>query len=1063
MPDAPTQVVIDIDRFDAVIVDLDGVLTDTARIHRQAWAELFTDYFARAASVSGRQVAPFDDAVDYPRHLDGRLRHEGAGAVLASRGIVLPPGLPTDGPGDTSVWALANRKQEIVDRHLTGSRVAVLPGAFEFIRALRRAGIRSGLVSASRNADAVLASAGLGDRFDVRVDGVDAERLNLPGKPDPASFHEAAARLKVPPQRIAVFEDAPAGVGAARAGGFGFVVGVAAGGHAEVLRENGAHACIPDLTAVTVEERFACCRVEHPGDAEWVLTLEGRDAVEESRREALCSLGNGAVGTRGAAPEAAADGVHYPGTYCAGVYNRVVSRVNGITGEHEDLVNIPNWLSFTFRTDPHGEWFGSPRWEVLDQRWELDIRHAMVMRYLRLRDPDGRRLTVEQRRLISMRDRHIAALETRLTPDGWSGRLELRSGLDADVANTGVQEYRWFPESHLEHVHVAEVDRETIALSVETSQSRIRIAEAARLRVRTGDSATRTVEERPVTIADIVSVPVHDGETVVAEKVVAIVTSRDRAVSDCRDAAVDEALTADDVDEIAARHRAEWERLWASCAIWMDTSGRTPAIVNLHVLHLVQALSPRHSTELDIGAPPRGLSGEAYRGHVFWDELFIIPFFNLRFPELSRSLLMYRYRRLDAARRLAREAGHRGAMFPWQSGSDGREETPTMLYNERSERWMTDYSHLQRHVGLSIAYIVWDYFQVTGDLAFLRGYGVDLLVEIARFWASVAVYHPERDRYDIGGVMGPDEFHDGGPDSPGAGVTNNTYTNVMAAWVLTRACEAVDRIAGAHGGEVWDRLDLRHEELDQWERLSRRLTVEFDGAGRLTQFRAYEELAELDWDRYRTTYRNIGRLDLILNAEGDSPNRYKVAKQADVLMLFYLFSAEELTAVLDRLGYSFDPATIPATVRYFLARTSHGSTLSRVVHAWVLARTDREHSWRLFLEALASDVDDTQGGTTGEGLHLGAMGGTVDLLQRCYSGLDIREDAIHLNPRLPDELPRLRFEIAYRGHRLELDITHEVLSVRSRPATAPPIDLHVVDAAFTLHPGTMVRHELTAR
>jgi trehalose/maltose hydrolase-like predicted phosphorylase len=406
----------------------------------------------------------------------------------------------------------------------------------------------------------------------------------------------------------------------------------------------------------------------------------------------------------------------------------------------------------------------------------------------------------------------------------------------------------------------------------------------------------------------------------VAEKVVAIATSHDHAISDCRDAAIGWVMGADGMDEITARHRAEWERLWASCAIWMDISGRTPTVVNLHVLHLLQALSPLHSIDLDIGALPRGLSGEAYRGHVFWDELFIIPFFNLRFPELSRSLLMYRHRRLDAARRLAREAGHTGAMFPWQSGSDGREETPTMLYNERSGRWMADHSHLQRHVGLSIAYSVWDHFQVTGDLVFLRDYGAELLIEIARVWASLAVYDPERDRYDIGGVMGPDEFHDGGPESPGAGVTNNTYTNVMAAWVLARAGEAVDRIGGAHG------------------RLSRRLTVEFDAAGRLTQFRGYEQLAELDWDRYRTTYRNIGRLDLILDAEGDSPNRYKVAKQADVLMLFYLFSAEELTAVLDRLGYPFDPATIPATVRYFLARTSHGSTLSRVVHAWVLSR-----------------------------------------------------------------------------------------------------------------------------
>ena len=152
--------------------------------------------------------------------------------------------------------------------------------------------------------------------------------------------------------------------------------------------------------------------------------------------------------------------------------------------------------------------------------------------------------------------------------------------------------------------------------------------------------------------------------------------------------------------------------------------------------------------------------------------------------------------------------------------------------------------------------------------------------------------------------------------------------------------------------------------------------------------RIYERLEELDWESYRSRYGNIRRLDRILESEGDTPNRYKASKQAAVLMLFYLLSADELGDLFARLGYELDEDTIARTIDYYLDRTSHGSTLSGVVHAWVLARSDRSRSWQFFLEALESDVSDTQGGTTAEGIHLGAMAGTLDLLQRDARGLE---------------------------------------------------------------------------
>ena len=389
-------------------------------------------------------------------------------------------------------------------------------------------------------------------------------------------------------------------------------------------------------------------------------------------------------------------------------------------------------------------------------------------------------------------------------------------------------------------------------------------------------------------------------------------------------------------------------------------------------------------------------------------------------PEITRSLLLYRYRRLGEARAAARRAGFQGAMFPWQSGSDGQEETQELNLNPRSHRWVPDNSYLQRHVGSAIAYNVWQYFQVTHDVEFLQFYGAELLLEIARFWSSLACFNDARGRYEIRGVMGPDEFHEGYPDAPTPGLNNNAYTNIMAVWVLCRALEVLDLLPDMRRAELMTRLGLSADEFARWGDISRRMYVPFHDDGIISQFEGYEQLAELDWEDYRTRYGNIQRLDLILEAEQDSANRYKLSKQADVLMLFYLFSAEELGALFTRLGYPFDPETMRRNVAYYDSRSSHGSTLSRVVHAWVLARSDRPRAMSYFAEALQSDVSDIQQGTTAEGVHLGAMAGTVDLVQRVATGIEVTRDVLRFNPQLPPELERLDMRIRYREHSLDL-------------------------------------------
>ncbi|MBM4476335.1 glycoside hydrolase family 65 protein [Prescottella equi] len=803
-----------------------------------------------------------------------------------------------------------------------------------------------------------------------------------------------------------------------------------------------------------------CSLTASDGDSgAWLLTYLGFDPLVEGRREALLTLANGYQGVRGALSESHADGVHYPGAYVAGCYNRLDSMIDDVRHEDESIVNLPNWVGVTFRIDD-GAWF-SPGGgaAVAHHHVGLDVRGGLLLRETVLVDAAGRRTRLRQRRLVSMADPHLGVVDTLLRPENWSGRLTIRSTLDGTVRNTNVPDLARFADRHLTEVTTGPSGTDVVWLHAETSQSRLRIAQAARTRVRV-DGMFVEVDRRRCfeadAVADEISLTVEAGRSIEIEKTVAMFTSHDRAISEPGLAAREAAQGACAFERILADHVAAWASLWRRFEVAVDADVRTRLAANVQIFHVLQTLSP-HTADLDVGVPARGLHGEGYRGHIFWDEIFVFGFLNLRLPELTRALLLYRFRRLPQARRLAQAQGLRGALFPWQSGSDGREETPRLFFNPRSGRWMADHSRRQYHVGLAVAYNVWHYWEASADLGFLASFGAEMLVENARLWASLAVYDPTDDRFDIRGVMGPDEFHDGYPDRPGGGIDNSAYVNVMTSWALARALDAYRILGENEAAGVWERLCVTTEEIEHWDYLRRRLRLCFLDNGLPAQFEGYESLRELDWAGYRARYGNIGRLDLILEAEGDTCRRYRASKQADVLMLLYLFSAEELAALVRDMGYRFDPGSIPATVEFYLARTSHGSTLSRVTHAWVLVRGDRRGSWQMLGEALESDLSDTQGGTTREGIHLGAMAGSIDILQRCYSGFEIRGGVLRLHPQLPDELRTLDFDIRYRGHWIDVRCDHASVTVSTRRSQAAPIRLDIDGTEHVLASGTRVR------
>jgi trehalose-phosphatase len=802
---------------------------------------------------------------------------------------------------------------------------------------------------------------------------------------------------------------------------------------------------------------------EQDGNAS-VLTYHGFDPAQEGLRETLTSTGNGYFCLRGSAEWEDPDDVHYAGTYAHGIYNRETTMMGGRPVPNEDMVNLPNGLMLKLRMEGD-EPVSLSQVELLSYRHDYDFRDALVTRDLRFRDHAGRETTIRSRRFVSMDRMHQTALAWDLVPENWSGRLELVSAIDGRVVNNGVARYRELWGRHLDpqapRVHGPDV----IALKVRTRQSRIEIAEAVRTRAYLGGHELRMDRETYQTedyVQQVLSFDVEQGVPLRVEKLMALYTSRDRAISEPLDSASRSVARYTDFDEALAGHRRAWDELWNVCDLRVPREPRVQYLLRFHITHVLQVCS-RLTAHHDAGVPARGLNGEAYRGHVFWDELYVYPFLNFRFPEITRGLLLYRYRRIGEARGAAESEGYRGAMYPWQSGSDGAEETQMVHLNPLSGRWDPDLSRTQRHVNAALFYNAWQYYEATHDVEFLRDYGAEMMIEIARFWSSIAHFNPARGRWEIHGVMGPDEYHEKYPDAPEGGVHNNAYTNVMVAWICDVARTVFDLLPASRRDALRRKTGLSGDEIRAWEDMSRRMFVPFNEDGVMSQFEGYDELEELDWDGYRARYGNIQRLDRILRAEGDDPNRYKLAKQADTLMLFFLFTDEQLRHIIERLGYEFRPDSRRRTIDYYDRRTSHGSTLSYLVHAGVLAEIDPESSWERFLIALESDIGDIQGGTTKEGIHMGVMSGTLDLVQRAYLGTEIRDDVLRFDPRLTDRLDGLSLVMQFRRASLRVSLDDGRLTVAAIDAVqGDPVRVGVRDDVRELRVGAPCTFNLAA-
>ncbi len=836
--------------------------------------------------------------------------------------------------------------------------VETFASTIALIEALRRRGIKTGLITSSRHGRETVEAAGIGRLFDARLDGVDLDERRPAGRAAPDLFVTCAEALGTTPDRAIVFEDALAGVEAGRRGGFGLVVGVDRGGNGAALERAGADVVLRDLGEIDPDQLAARFRARQEEIA-WQVEAEGFEAAREHTMESLFVVGNGYLGVRGALDSP------LPGSrsdlFVAGVYDRKDEDVEYSEIEflapkrggnlYAQLEPLPFPFQFTARVEGEPLDFAGPHWRALRRR--LDLRLGVLRIEARYETPGGRRTTVRSLRCASLADRHLLLQEAVVTPENHWGAVALEATL-AEPNETG----RRPPVVRLEHVISGDLE----LIRYATHASGFEICVASRVAVAGGGR-----------------------EPLVLRRVLSVFTSRDGP--DPRAAAVAhlEKFAPGAFDALLAAHEGKWREFWEGADIRVAGSPATEQALRFGSYHLRIAAGddPR------VSVPARALSGRAYEGHVFWDtEVFMLPFYLHASPKEARNLVLYRHRTLDGARRRAQRLGYRGACFAWESTLTGEDVTPTEIILKSSGKTVPVFTGNQQvHVTADIAYAVWRYWEATHDEEFLAGAGAEILFETARFWTSRATRGPRHDH--IRGVVGPDEYHHD--------VNDNAYTNWMARFNLERAAFVAESL----GHRVQAKLEAG--EPRRWAALAGALYCPGpDDRGVIEQFEGFFALGEYPLSGEERFKAPISRL-----FDWEKINRLKVIKQADVLMLPLLFPE------------AFSDDVVAANYRYYEPLTDHGSSLSPPVHAAIAARLGlREDAARYWKRSLWLDLSNAMDNSA-LGVHPAAMGGTWQALVFGLLGIRFTEAGPQVDPRAAARLPAgwlsVAMTLAWRG------------------------------------------------
>ena len=695
--------------------------------------------------------------------------------------------------------------------------------------------------------------------------------------------------------------------------------------------------------------------------------IESLDPDDRSFRESIFSQGNGYMGTRGYRPDQRGAHPAWRSTFLAGFYEYVKP---GIT----DLVNHPDFSGIQFRLNGTD----SEAHTVSDFLQTLDLRCGLVTWAYILTDRAGNQTRVKQEKFLSMADRHLAAIRVSLTPVNWSGTLELSGGIDARVENLPVSDDQL--TENVEFVKMwSDVRTEPRPAGGQlTAQTRISHRQIAQSYLFSGKGSLKT-EAADEWVTTTINARLLQGMTWVGEKRIAVASFRDGDAGEIVKEKSEE-LKDKTFDELLAESALAWEKIWKQADVQLIGNDEWQGAIRYNIFQLIQAM-PYGDTHASIGA--RGLTHGRYKGCYFWDtEIFMLPFFAYTQPNAAKSLLQYRCHTLPDAVESAKRFSAKGARFSWMASDTGFEQCGT---------WDTGCCEI--HITADIAHAVMQYVELTGDEAFLRDCGTELLLQTARYWVDRFNYVSAEDQYHLLFVKGPDEY---------CGVTcDDFYTVSMARDHLEQAAAAIKWMEKTYP-EDWavlaEKTGFQPEETEKWMDIAAKVVLRRRG-----------ELWKQD-----ATFDLLEPLDIQAHKDDDAPlyhkigfdrlQRYQVLKQPAVLMYMALCPEK------------FSKDEVEAAWNYYEPKTLHDSTLSFGIHALVAARLGYEEKAVHYLEkSLFLDLKNVMKNTAGEGIHTASLGATWQAMVLGFGGLSIRNGVLNVENRLPPGIEEMRYRVCHKG------------------------------------------------
>ncbi len=735
---------------------------------------------------------------------------------------------------------------------------------------------------------------------------------------------------------------------------------------------------------------------------EWDITENGFKVENNVRNETIFSLGNGYIGMRGNFEEgySGPPGTGLEGNYLNGFYESEVIKypetAYGYAEKSQTMLNVTNGKVIRLHLD--GEVFNLLTGEILEYERTLRLNAGILERRLVWRSPQGREVLIEVKRLVSFEHRHLAAIRYAVTPLNFSGTIQLIAALDGNVSNiTTVADPRL--GSILEGRALSVIDKTTEgtfgALLQQTKHTGFVLACAMEndLHVEGGSGYTAANTSDPFMVETVYNIDAIQGQPITLYKYIAYVTTQDypqdELVIKAREVVT--GAKAEGFEVLQSKQASFLADFWASADIVIKGDEALQQGLRFNMFQLLQSVGRDGKTNI----AAKGLTGEGYEGHYFWDtEMYVVPFFLYNRPDISRKLLEYRYNTLDKARERARQMSHpKGALFPWRT-----------INGEESSAYYPG-GTAQYHINADIAYAIKRYVEVTGDEEFLIQCGAEILFETARLWADLGAYIPRKgNKFCINDVTGPDEYT--------ALVDNNCYTNMMAQehlWYAHQINSWMQSHAPDQYTELVAKIGLEPGEPIEWKKAADAMYIPYDDA---LQIYMQDDtfLDKEPWDFANTP---PDKYPLLIHYHPLVLYRHQVCKQADLVLALFL------------LGHRFTQEEKRRNYDYYEKVTTHDSSLSTCTFSIVANEIDYHvKAYHYFMLTARMDLDDYHGNVK-DGVHIANMAGTWMCLVNGFAGMRITDGALCLTPSLPAGWEEYSFKLRYQGCFLRVTVARD--------------------------------------